>query len=632
MISDVDDDGSGTIGYEEFLSLCGGATRPPCPAFRRARRSPSRSLGDSTARKCDCSSRHCQLHGPKIHDDRHETTGDEDRIGNNTKDTFYSSNRNTFRRRAPIAWRRVQTHSDKICAPDLRQKTSPALCWNGHCCPWHLHGRCHFRHMEKAEWQLEAQEEASPCKTCGDLMEEVGQLRKEISELRKALQCLQTNEREDAGRTRKKKRRKRTKGEQPLAPSRPEEGDKLEITNSDVEMAELTNLSPEEPLMYNEADSPHPPQECPARAATSGMTRHPAEMPIGEFLRVAAEVRARLPHIVEVPPPPLMLCDAAHLKLETEPQPQLQPQVLQDDMDDFDGDFDPFHRWDKNWAEFCDFEADVSLNEGLVCSFCCGSFQRKFYYYCTQCGSFACQQCYKDSAHHKAVQQTDGDEKQSALYKCGGTTSFSEDGDSDYDIGVQSFGDNPLVTELELQKAFFDCYPPLEHGRELFGREPPDTACDRPEGEDRDRHKPFGDAPFPELSSGEPEGMHAEEEKTPVLLGACPQRLSSQNDTATNAGLKSTTHSGHSSKMEPGHEGNSVSTLPSLSGASLLPTTTADETFQTSVGTHSAAPDGKAALSGANPNASSSSKGRSSSVPPCAPPLEDSCLHSPGEC
>jgi len=274
----------------------------------------------------------------------------------------------------------------------------------------------------------------------------------------------------------------------------------------------------------------------------------------------------------------------------------------------------------------------VSLNEGLVCSFCCGSFQRKFYYYCTQCGSFACQQCYKDSAHHKAVQQTDGDEKQSALYKCGGTTSFSEDGDSDYDIGVQSFGDNPLVTELELQKAFFDCYPPLEHGRELFGREPPDTACDRPEGEDRDRHKPFGDAPFPELSSGEPEGMHAEEEKTPVLLGACPQRLSSQNDTATNAGLKSTTHSGHSSKMEPGHEGNSVSTLPSLSGASLLPTTTADETFQTSVGTHSAAPDGKAALSGANPNASSSSKGRSSSVPPCAPPLEDSCLHSPGEC
>jgi len=51
MISDVDDDGSGTIEYEEFLSLCGGATRPSCPAFRRARRSPSRSLGDSTARK-----------------------------------------------------------------------------------------------------------------------------------------------------------------------------------------------------------------------------------------------------------------------------------------------------------------------------------------------------------------------------------------------------------------------------------------------------------------------------------------------------------------------------------------------------------------------------------------------------
>jgi len=149
-----------------------------------------------------------------------------------------------------MAWRRVQTHSDKICAPDVRQKTSPALCWNGHCCPWHLHGRCHFRHMEKAEWQLEAQDEASPCKTCDDLQEEVGQLRKEISELRKALQCLQTSEREDAGGTRKKKRRKRTKGEQPLAPSRPEEGAELEITNSDLEVAELTNLSPKQLREY----------------------------------------------------------------------------------------------------------------------------------------------------------------------------------------------------------------------------------------------------------------------------------------------------------------------------------------------------------------------------------------------
>jgi len=104
--------------------------------------------------------------------------------------------------------------------------------------------------MEKAEWQLEAQDEASPCKTCDDLQEEVGQLRKEISELRKALQCLQTSEREDAGGTRKKKRRKRTKGEQPLVPSRPEEGAELEITNSDLEVAELTNLSPKELRMY----------------------------------------------------------------------------------------------------------------------------------------------------------------------------------------------------------------------------------------------------------------------------------------------------------------------------------------------------------------------------------------------
>jgi len=104
--------------------------------------------------------------------------------------------------------------------------------------------------MEKAEWQLEAQDEASPCKTCDDLQEEVGQLRKEISELRKALQCLQTSEREDAGGTRKKKRRKRTKGEQPLAPSRPEKGAELEITNSDLELAEVMNFIPEELLTY----------------------------------------------------------------------------------------------------------------------------------------------------------------------------------------------------------------------------------------------------------------------------------------------------------------------------------------------------------------------------------------------
>jgi len=156
-----------------------------------------------------------------------------------------------------MAWGREQTHSDKICAPEFRQKTSPAICWNGHCCQWHLHGRCHFRHLENEARQHTASKSVGPCRTCRDLKDEVRQLRKEIQDLTKEIHDFQSRELEKdeevnlilthiEGKRKKKRKNKRNRSPEPEETGELKEDPEAELDELDVMTSVTLGLSPEE--------------------------------------------------------------------------------------------------------------------------------------------------------------------------------------------------------------------------------------------------------------------------------------------------------------------------------------------------------------------------------------------------
>jgi len=152
-----------------------------------------------------------------------------------------------------MAWWRQQTHNDQIHGPMPRLRKGPALCWNGHACPWYLHGRCHFQHGAETNLQHDAQDRAGRCRTCSNLREEVRQLRKEITELREAIQCLQSKEHENTGGSNKQKSTKKRKTARKQ--TEPEENVEMEdgskdpeavLDTSDMDVAAMLNMTPKD--------------------------------------------------------------------------------------------------------------------------------------------------------------------------------------------------------------------------------------------------------------------------------------------------------------------------------------------------------------------------------------------------